>query len=156
MSPASDETDPIVARQAMLVNMRRIVRSVQELLVGNAARVGMNQSDFLALVHLVYSGGVTGAKLGRTLGMTSSSITEMADRLENAGLIERTRSPADRRLVVLAPTARGRKDVERALGPASQEMLSLLEDLSDKDLPVVRRFLDDVSRRLLELSRPAA
>lgn len=132
--------------------MRRIVRSVQALLADNAGQAGLNQSDFQALVRLVAADGLPGAELRRILGMTSSSITELADRLESAKMIARTRSPTDRRLVVLKPTARGRKAVERALGPVLGSMAAALDELTDEEYSVVSRFLDDVAQRLSSLT----
>jgi DNA-binding MarR family transcriptional regulator len=135
--------------------MRRIVRSVQGMLADSAMGAGLNERDFQALVRIVEAAGLSGAELGRILSMTSSSVTELADRLQNAGMITRTRSPSDRRLVVLKPTARGKRVIDRALGPTLAAMVTVLDGLADTELGVVSHFLDQVERQLLE-SRTAA
>jgi DNA-binding MarR family transcriptional regulator len=139
----------------MVEQMRRIVRSVQALLADSAMGAGLNERDFQALVRIVEAAGLSGAELGRILSMTSSSVTELADRLQNAGMITRTRSPSDRRLVVLKPTARGKRVIDRALGPTLAAMVTVLDGLADTELGVVSHFLDQVERQLLE-SRTAA
>jgi DNA-binding MarR family transcriptional regulator len=136
----------------MVEQMRRIVRSVQASLAASAMRAGLNERDFQALVRIVSADGLSGAEIGRILGITSSSITELADRLQNARMITRTRSPSDRRLVVLKPTARGRRVIDRALGPTLTTMDALVESLGDIELGVVSRFLDQVEQHLLELA----
>jgi len=135
----------------MVEQMRQIVRSVQALLADSAMGAGLNERDFQALVRIVEAAGLSGAELGRILGMTSSSVTELADRLQNAGMITRTRSPSDRRLVVLKPTARGKRVIDRALGPTLAAMDTVLDGLADTELGVVSHFLDQVERQLLEL-----
>jgi DNA-binding MarR family transcriptional regulator len=133
--------------------MRRVTRSVQEVLADSAANAGLSENDFRALARVAAAGGLTGAELGRKLGMTSSSMTELADRLERAGMVARTRSEADRRLVVLRPTARGRRLVDRALGPVLSAMSAVLDGLDDSDLDAIARFLDRVEQGLLGLAR---
>jgi DNA-binding MarR family transcriptional regulator len=148
----SPGADPAVSSAATLTRMRAIVRTVQGLLAANATDAGLNQSDFQALVRVVDADGLTGADIGRMLGMTSSSTTELADRLETAGMINRTRSPSDRRLVILKPTARGRRLVQRALAPALTAVAEVLEDLNEHELALVDQFLDRVHERLASLS----
>jgi len=101
--------DTLVGRRAEMVeDVRGVARAVLAALVYSAARAGLNQSDFYALVRVVAAEGLTGAEIRRILGVSSSSVTELADRLERAGMVARTRPQSDRRLVVLQPTARGR------------------------------------------------
>jgi DNA-binding MarR family transcriptional regulator len=150
-SPVSSDRGPAGSRAAMVEQMRRIVRSVQASLADSAMQAGLNERDFQVLVRIVSADGLSGAEIGRLLGMTSSSITELADRLQNARMITRNRSPSDRRLVVLKPTARGRRVIDRALGPTLSAMVTVLESLDDIELGVVGDFLDQVEHQLLEL-----
>jgi DNA-binding MarR family transcriptional regulator len=128
-----------------------VTRSVQAVLTHLAGQAGLNQSDFQALVRLVAADGMTGAELRRILGVTSSSITELADRLERDGMIARTRRRSDRRLVVFEPTSRGRDAVERALSPVLAAMGTVVGSLAEDDLVIVSRFLGEVEAALSEL-----
>jgi DNA-binding MarR family transcriptional regulator len=150
-SPVSSQRGPAGSPAAMVEQMRRIVRSVQASLADSAMQAGMNERDFQALVRIVSADGLSGAEIGRILSMTSSSITELADRLQNARMITRARSQSDRRLVVLKPTARGRRVIDRALGPTLAAIATVVEGLADTELCVVSHFLDQVEQQLLEL-----
>lgn len=151
-SPAPGE-DGLAARQAELVEqIRRVTRSVQGVFTHLAGRAELNQSDFQALVRLVAADGLTGAELRRILGVTSSSITELADRLERDGMIARTRRRSDRRLVVFEPTEAGRRGVERALSPVLDVMGSVVGRLAEEELVVVSRFLGEVDEALGEVA----
>jgi DNA-binding MarR family transcriptional regulator len=114
----------------------------------------LNQSDFYALVRVVAAEGLTGAEIRRILGVSSSSVTELADRLESAGMVARTRPQSDRRLVVLQPTARGRRAVARALRPALAAIAAAVDELAEEELAVVGRFLQDLDGRLSGISSP--
>lgn len=95
---------------------------------------------------------MTGAELRRMLGVTSSSISELADRLERGGMITRTRPRPDRRLVVLESTPRGRRVVEGALAPVVAALAAVVRGLTDHELAVVSRFFDEVEHRLDEIA----
>jgi DNA-binding MarR family transcriptional regulator len=137
----------------MVEQIRRVTRSVQAVLAHLAAQAGLSQNDFQALVRLVAADGLTGAELRQILGVTSSSISELADRLERSGMIARSsRTPSDRRLVVLKPTTLGRQAVEGALTPVLAAMASVVAGLSQRELVAVGRFLGEVEGTLGELA----
>ena len=147
--------DGVVERRAEVVeDVRGVARAVLAALVFSAARAGLNQSDFYALVRVVVAEGLTGAEVRRILGVSSSSVTELADRLESAGMIARARPQSDRRLVILKPTARGRRAVDRALGPALAAIAGAVDELAEEELAVVGRFLTELEGRLSGVSRP--
>jgi len=137
----------------MLEQLRRLTRSVRGVLADSAAEVGLSENDFQALIRVVAADGLTGAELCRMLDMTSSSMTELADRLERAEMIRRTRSEADRRVVLLRPTARGKRRVERALRPLLSAVGAVLDSLEGEDLEAVARFLDRIEEGLLTIAR---
>jgi len=146
--------DGLAERRAELFEqVRGVARAVLAALVYSAARASLNQSDFHALVRVVVAEGLTGAEIRRILGMSSSSVTELADRLESAGMVVRTRLQSDRRLVVLKPTARGRRAVQRALGPALVAIATVVDELGEQELSVVSRFLHELEGRLSGSSR---
>jgi DNA-binding MarR family transcriptional regulator len=151
-SPASGDHG-LAARQVELVEqIRRVGRSVPALWAHLAIPPDLRQSDFQALLRIVTAGGLTGAELRRMLGVTSSSISELADRLERGGMISRTRPRSDRRLVVLKSTPRGRRVVERALGPVVAALAAVVGGLSEAELAVLGGFFDEVERRLDEIA----
>jgi DNA-binding MarR family transcriptional regulator len=81
--------------------VQTIGRTMHSVWAAAARGVGLGSSDLSALSHLSSAGAMTGAELGQVLGLSSSSITELADRLEDAGLISRSRSKNDRRHTLL-------------------------------------------------------
>ena len=153
-APVSGDHGLAAQRTSVIEQMRSVARSTQAAIAGSALQAGLSQGDFQALVRVVAADGLTGAQVRRILGVTSSSITELADRLERARMIKRTPRPSDRRVVVLKPTARGRAAVERALAPVLTAMAAVVNGLTDDELNAVSKFLAQVDRSLGELPNP--
>ncbi|MGY1755165.1 MarR family winged helix-turn-helix transcriptional regulator [Blastococcus sp. SYSU D01042] len=73
--------------------------------------------------------GVRLSDLAEALHIAPRSATEVADGLQERGLVERTPDSRDRRAVVLRPTAEGRRvraEVGRARAAVDEELLARL------------------------------
>jgi DNA-binding MarR family transcriptional regulator len=66
-----------------------------------------------ALATVVRTGPTGVGQLAEAEALPSPAVTRLADKLEEAGLITRRPNPADRRGVLLAATAAGRKLIAR-------------------------------------------
>jgi DNA-binding MarR family transcriptional regulator len=91
---------------------------VTDLLTGQVEReTGLPGPAFFALVWLLRDGSGSAAPLSmlaRQVAFSSGGFTKVADRLEQAGLIERQPSPSDRRVTHAVLTEAGRALAERA------------------------------------------
>jgi DNA-binding MarR family transcriptional regulator len=73
--------------------------------------------------------GVRLSNLAEALHIAPRSATEVADGLQERGLVERARDPGDRRAVLLRPTDEGRRvraEVGRARAADTEALLSRL------------------------------
>ncbi len=68
-----------------------------------------------------------------TLGYDKGQLVGLLDELENAGLVERRRDPADRRRQLVQMTASGRKTLERLRSLSSRLESEFLAALSDEE-----------------------
>ena len=72
-----------------------------------AERHGLTLRDHIVLSALDKTRGLTQVELGLALGVDKTTLVSELDRLEKAGLIERTVDPRDRRARIPALTAAG-------------------------------------------------
>jgi len=72
----------------------------------------------------------------------ASDVSRLVTRLEAAGLLERTRSQADRRVVRVRPTARGWAVFERATDEVKRLHRRQFSDLSNDDLEQLHALLN--------------
>ena len=90
--------------------------------------------------------GVRLSDLAEALRIAPRSATEVADGLQERGLVERAADPGDRRAVVLTPTEAGRRvqrEVDDARAADSHELFVRLSATDRADLERILRTLTD-------------
>ncbi|MET0336331.1 MAG: MarR family transcriptional regulator [Caulobacter sp.] len=82
--------------------------------------LGLTYPQYLVLLVLWEDGAQTVGGIGERVGLESSTLTPLLKRMETAGLISRTRSPQDERVVRITLTAAGEalKEKAKAVPPA--------------------------------------
>jgi DNA-binding MarR family transcriptional regulator len=71
-----------------------------------ADAIGLNRTDLRCVDVLVLEGPLTAGRLAEATGLTTGAMTTALDRLEQAGLVRRTRDTVDRRRVLVRATPR--------------------------------------------------
>jgi DNA-binding MarR family transcriptional regulator len=90
--------------------------------------------------------GVRLSELAEALRIAPRSATEVADGLQDRGLVERAADPSDRRAVVLTATAAGRqvqREVDDARAADSAELFARLSAADRAELARILRSLTD-------------
>ena len=96
-----------------------------------------------ALHTIARRGAVTMGELAGCLDAASlSSATQMSDRLVKLGLVERLSDPADRRLVRVALSQRGRALLQRREAAWREGVGRALEGLTDEECATLVRLLE--------------
>jgi DNA-binding MarR family transcriptional regulator len=111
-----------------------------------AVDVELTLVQFRALVVLRTAGSRNLGQMADALGIQSSSMSRLGDRLFAKGLIDRRPSPTDRREVALAVTLEGRRMVDRVLQRRRREIAKIVSDIPSSQ----RRVLIDALRRFSE------
>lgn len=81
-------------------------------------------------------------ELAERTDLTPATVTQMLDHLEAAGLVQRTRSEADRRVVLSALTEQGAEVVARRQALMEPRWQAALAGFSDQELVAAARVLD--------------
>lgn len=141
------EAPEIVAEQAL----RRITWTLRRAdLAAQAAKdpglraVGVPASHYALLMHVHIYPGLTGAELGRRVGVTTQAVALLAAKLEAGGLLERRTHPRHRNVQELHLTDAGLT----ALNAADAVILATEQRVTDALGPErsaqLRELLDDV------------
>jgi len=94
-----------------------------------------------ALAVVCERDGVRLSDLAEALRIAPRSATEVADGLQDRGLVERTPDPGDRRAVILRPTDEGRR-IRGEIGAArAADSSELFARLSPEDRDTLARIL---------------
>jgi DNA-binding MarR family transcriptional regulator len=108
--------------------------------------------QFRLLLVLSTLGRVPSSRLATELGMTGSSVTRLADRLEAAGLAARGADPRSRSIVTLEVTAAGLDLVARVVERRHELLAAVLAKMDSAE----RAAAAHLGRRFAELADDAA
>ena len=81
------------------------------------------------------------ADISRNLNHDSGALTRVVDQLEGRGLLERTRSTEDRRIVELALTPEGRRAVDASIPLVVDHINRVLADFSREEIDMMVSML---------------
>jgi DNA-binding MarR family transcriptional regulator len=101
-----------------------------------------------ALSVLVFAGPMPIGRLAALERVTAPAVTKVVGALEAAGLVERVRSEADRRVVLVRATARGRAVLERGRAARVRVVAALLDGMSEPDRRTIDRAVSLIAHRL--------
>lgn len=111
--------------------IRHLLHSCNKYLFFHVGK-GAQQNRALSLL---VDGPVSQKELQEQLGVQPASVSELISKLEAKGLVERTRSDADRRVVMLSLTEAGKQREKIDHGLVSAEgLFSCLDDAEQDEL----------------------
>jgi DNA-binding MarR family transcriptional regulator len=116
--------------------------------------VSSSESERAALVTLLAHPDHSVSWLGAVLGLTSSGVTRLVDRLVHSGWVTRTPG-ADARSRRVRLTRVGRNRAKAVLTARRTAMAEVLEPLSANDRRELERLLHEIVGRLAETTLPA-
>ena len=126
--------------------LRALQNAVADARAELAGRLAMHPTDLAAMEHVAAADGALGpGELAERLGISPSAVTELVDRLERAGHLDRARDPADRRRVRLQPTPSALDQVLRELGALLSALDAVAGRFTADERRVVLRFLDEAT-----------
>lgn len=95
------------------------------------------------LLQLIDAGaaGVNVSELSRAMRVTSPFVTQLLNKLEEAGMVVRARDESDRRIVRVRLTAKGAEAAEAVRSHRHQVLVGLSERLGEEDCRQLVRLL---------------
>jgi DNA-binding MarR family transcriptional regulator len=99
-------------------------------------------------LHALSDGPMTAGQLARSAELNPASVTAMLDHLEQAGIVERTRSTTDRRVCNVALTESGRELLSVKTARWREMWAERLGAYSAAELDVAGRIARDVAEML--------
>lgn len=130
-----ERPDLDVSAMAVIGRISRLERMIRPRLDAVFAEHGLESWEFDVLATLRRHGApyqLTPGRLLQSTMITSGAMTHRIDRLQARGLVERTKSPTDGRLVLVGLTPTGFDLIERAVADHAANELDILAALSPR------------------------
>ena len=148
MDSVKNEFDPLLLDNQLCFPLYACSRKVVNMYTPFFQPLGITYTQYIVLLVLWETDGVSVRELGERLYLDSGTLTPLLKKMEEAGLVTRTRSTADGRVVLVHLTEKGKAmreqcaEIPLRLGgclPLSTEeaqaLHSLLHRLLDAEMP---------------------
>lgn len=106
-----------------------------------AVGLGVTRAQWKVLFKLTRTPGLRQVELADMLDLEPITLCRIIDRLEEAGLVERTRDPADRRAWRLHVTAKAQPLIEKLQSVGSELVEHAFADIDAEDIAITREVL---------------
>ena len=119
-------------------------RALRKAFDRKAVGLGVTRAQWKVLFRLERQPGLRQIELADLLDVEPITLTRILDRLEEAGLVERTPDPADRRAWRLHVTARARPLIEKLKAVGADLVADAFAGIDPKDIEIARQVLSRV------------
>jgi DNA-binding MarR family transcriptional regulator len=129
----------------VLIALRRITKAISLQSLYLQRTFGLTGTQLLLLRETARREEVSGGELAKALSLSHASVTTILDRLENRGLIVRTRSTTDRRRFIVDLTVEGHKILNNAPPPLQSQFIGEFRRLEEWEQTLILSSLQRVA-----------
>jgi DNA-binding MarR family transcriptional regulator len=126
-----------------LLRITRVTESHLREFLRSQHESTMPRFDVMAALHRA-DGELTMTELSRRLLVSNGNTTTVIDRLELDGLVQRTPSTADRRIINVALTTAGRRQFAKLAAEHEARVDEIFGDVSAADLDALEALLQRI------------
>jgi MarR family 2-MHQ and catechol resistance regulon transcriptional repressor len=126
--------------------LSRATRAVETRALASIEDAGLCASDFGVLEALLHKGPLPVNALGKTVLLTSGSITTSVDRLTERGFVARKDDPSDRRVRIVSLTADGRRLIKSAFARHAADLDKIVTVLTGHERTTLVSLLRKLGR----------
>ena len=136
-------------RENFIHSFREIQPKFSRLYARILIHADLNLPQFALLSQLAnLTRPLSMTEAGSRLGITKPAVTNLVDRLEKKGLLQRKPHTKDRRIFLLEIKPKGKILVRRVQGEALSVLLKTLEKFTGREKETVARFYELLSQAL--------
>jgi DNA-binding MarR family transcriptional regulator len=127
----------------LIIDFRKSIAAMKCAMSDRLVRLGISMAQLNILYTLQRNGEMPMSRLADVLNVSLSNATGLVDRMEERGLIERTRVAEDRRIVQVHITDDGVRVLEANDALTDELLRSVLADLDRPTLDVMARTMGE-------------
>lgn len=128
--------------------LQRLSASTQKQKNKFAEEIGISRQQLDVLCIIYEKGQITMGELCKEISSACSTATDLADKLEKAGYVERLREKRDRRVVRLNILAKGEKLIKTVMERRANVLTSILDSFEEEDRMKTISFLETLTGKL--------
>lgn len=129
----------------VLVSLRQIIRAIDLHSKKLERDSGLTGPQLLIMQLIGSHGEITSSVIAREVSLSQATVTSILDRLERKGLLQRIRSTADKRKVIVSLTDEGESSLEAAPALLQDSFIRAFNLLEDWEQSLILSSLQRVS-----------
>jgi DNA-binding MarR family transcriptional regulator len=133
--------------ETILPEIGETAHALRKAFSRRAASVGVTGAQWKVMLKLTLKPGLRQTELADMLDIEPITLTRIIDRLQEAGLVQRSADPTDRRAWRLHLTAKAQPVVEKLQAIADEMSSEAFAGIARKDIDTTRRVLAQVRER---------
>lgn len=133
--------DNYVIEESLGYLIKQAQMALHRTIDGKMATLDLTAMQWRPLMLLAYGKARTAAELSRCSDVETSTMTRMLDRLEAKGLLTRTRSDSDRRIIFIELTEEGRRLAAEVPYLIAESFNHHLRGFSQQELDTMKSLL---------------
>ena len=139
--------EEICTNQAYL-ELMKTSKAIQDCIKIEMMNNKINITEFSVLEVLYFKGKQTIQQIGKSILISSGSMTYVIDKLEQKGLLNRLDCPNDRRVIHVVLTEDGMNFMKKIM-PNHRDLIdNMFGDLTDQESQTMVKLLKKVSKRV--------
>jgi len=132
------------ASDVVLIELRRIIQSIDLHSRALVKRVGMTGPQLVVLKTLSQQGEVSVGELSKVVSLRQATVTGILERLEKRGLISRRRSEKDRRRVLVLTTEKANRLLKKTPSLLQDSFVEQFNNLKDWEQSMIQSALQRI------------
>jgi MarR family 2-MHQ and catechol resistance regulon transcriptional repressor len=148
--------DGVAAALRAYVKLLRAGKAVLARVEPRLAAAGLTATQLGVLEAIFHKGKLTQRELGRKVLTSAGNMTDVLDKLEARGLVCRSRSPRDRRIVSVALTPQGQALIAGLFPQHARDIADAMGGLSCDELRELARLLRKLGLAAAQDDHPLA
>ena len=130
----------------LMNGVRKLTRSSLMMQNAIAEKVGLNVTDAECIDFLQEMGPSTAGDLAKVTRLTTGAITNVIDRLEKAGFVQRSRDAKDRRKVIVTYLPEKHQPVKAFYAAMAGDVYTLFTGYTETELQQLLRHTDSLGK----------
>lgn len=128
--------------------MRRLMQAEERYTKELNKKFSVSAPQVATLLALLDDGSMSPSQIAKKIMVESSTVTGIIDRLEQKGLVARTRISQDRRVITVELTEEGRRLAENAPPPIQQKIVKGLREIDESERAQIIQTLNRLTNMI--------
>ncbi|WP_073613572.1 MarR family winged helix-turn-helix transcriptional regulator [Desulfopila aestuarii] len=122
---------PTTVSDNVLISLRRIIQAIDLHSRQLVRQHGITTPQLIILKQIHDNQPITVSKVAKQISLKQATVTDILNRLEKKGLVQREKDTGDRRQVLVKETDAGKRLLDAAPSPLQETFLNKFENLEE-------------------------